>query len=73
MVRDEIIQMLKGLVAATIPPTLSLYLGDKGMTQGYCGLDGHSYNYTAFTFAVVFLGSDFFEWGYHQLGHRCGT
>mmetsp|Transcript_24795 Transcript_24795/g.74540 ORF Transcript_24795/g.74540 Transcript_24795/m.74540 type:complete len:293 (-) Transcript_24795:2894-3772(-) len=70
MVRDEIIQMLKGLAAATIPPTLSIFLVDKGWTQGYCGTGGYSLQYTLFTWIVIVLGSDFIEWGYHQLGHR---
>eukprot|EP00038_Savillea_parva_P006551 m.164442 g.164442 ORF g.164442 m.164442 type:complete len:294 (-) comp12424_c0_seq1:229-1110(-) len=70
MVRDEIVQMLKGLVAATIPPTISIYLVGNGMTQGYCGGGGHSVAYNLFTFLFVFLVTDFVEWGYHQLGHR---
>eukprot|EP00035_Acanthoeca_spectabilis_P020704 m.434244 g.434244 ORF g.434244 m.434244 type:complete len:296 (-) comp17681_c0_seq1:95-982(-) len=70
MVRDEIIQMLKGLVAATIPPAVSIYLASTGVSQGYCGGGGYSAGYTALSFAAIFFGTDFVEWGYHQLGHR---
>ena len=68
-VRSEIIQMLKGLVAATLCPALSLWLSQHGHSQAYCGMDGHSVSYHILTFFAIWLGTDFWSFYYHRLGH----
>ena len=71
MVRDEIVQMLKGLVAATLCPTLSLWLSKHGRSQGFCGLsEQYGVGYHVFLFCAIWVGVDFFEYWYHHLGHR---
>lgn len=84
-VRLEIRQMLKSLMAATLVPAATLLLSQErfrhlGLTQAYCGLappQGMAVPwglspaaYLAAQFAVFWVASDFFEWGYHQIGHR---
>ena len=81
-VRDEIVQMLKGLWAATLCPTLSLWLSKRGLSKGYCSLDAidaphnaaatpytTSMQYLVLQFAIIWVGSDFLEFAYHRVGH----
>ncbi|XP_063712343.1 uncharacterized protein LOC134840466 [Symsagittifera roscoffensis] len=73
-VRDEIVQMLKGLCCSTIFPSLSIYLSATGstspsLTQGFCGWWDFSLGYHLFSLFVVWIGSDFYEFAYHRLGH----
>jgi lathosterol oxidase len=71
-VRDEIVLMLKGLCFSALCPALSLYLSSQGLSQAYCTFsEGNEYGlpYHIFQFAVITLVSDFYEWGYHRLGH----
>lgn len=75
-VRDEIIQTTKCVWCAAICPSLALYMyanGDRSpiKTYGYCGtLPEYGWSYNLFCFFLVWLGSDFFEFFYHYLGHR---
>ncbi len=73
MVRREVLQMLKGLYTATLCPALALHLVDAGWSKAYGGLGGHSVGYLVFTFFVVWVGSDFYEFAYHRLGHTVGV
>ena len=68
-VRDEIIAMMKGIITATLCPTISLYLARTGISQAYCGWGGHSLAYHVGTFVVTFMVSDLYEYLYHRLGH----
>ena len=85
MVRLEVRQMLKSLMAATLVPAATLILSQErfrhlGLAQAYCGLAppqglavpwGLSpLAYLAVQFVLFWVVSDFFEWGYHQIGHR---
>jgi sterol desaturase/sphingolipid hydroxylase (fatty acid hydroxylase superfamily) len=70
MVRREVLQMLKGLATATLCPALALHLVDSGWSQAYGGLGGLGWGYLVFSFFVVWIGSDLYEFAYHQLGHR---
>lgn len=70
-VRGEIVQMLKGLVAATFCPALSLHLQKNGLSKGYCGLsDTYGWGYHAMWLLSVSLAIDLFEYAYHYCGHR---
>eukprot|EP01135_Chromosphaera_perkinsii_P004966 Nk52_evm10s307 gene=Nk52_evmTU10s307 len=69
MVRMEIIQMLKGMATATMCPAFTLYLSQYGLSQGYCGVEPFGWGYLAFSFLVVWIGSDFLEFLYHRFGH----
>ena len=69
MVRREVLQMLKGIYTATLCPALALHLVDYGYSHAYGGLGGHSVAYLVFSFFVVWIGSDFYEFAYHRLGH----
>ncbi|KAI9314688.1 hypothetical protein DFJ73DRAFT_402916 [Zopfochytrium polystomum] len=69
VVKQEITFMIKGLIFSTICPALSLYLANHGYTQSYCGSGGYSFAYNLFTFFLVWIGSDFYEFYYHRLGH----
>lgn len=71
MVREEIVQMLKGLVAATICPTLALQLIGTEYSQGFCGITAeHDVGYHVFLFGVIMIASDFSEFFYHFCGHN---
>ena len=69
MVRDEVIQMLKGICTATICPTISLWLTKNGASQAYCGLGRHGFAYDIFQFLFIWICSDFIEFYYHRTGH----
>jgi lathosterol oxidase len=70
MVRDEVLQMLKGLTCAAICPALSLYLHG-GISKAYCFGPDHPFEPLAHfkEFMVMWLVSDFFEFFYHWCGH----
>jgi len=68
-VRDEIVQMFKGVVFSATFPALSLILARRGMSQAFCGWGGYSLSYHIGSFAVSWVLSDFFEFFYHRLGH----
>lgn len=69
MVRREVLQMLKGLATATVCPALALHLVDSGWSKAYGGLGGYGVGWLVFTFFVVWIGSDLYEFAYHRLGH----
>ena len=64
--------MIKGLCSATVAPSITLYtLGSWDANQGFCGTsDQYNGWYHAYLFVMIWVVSDFYEWGYHQLGHR---
>ena len=76
-VRDEIVQMTKGMLTATLSPAASLWLATKPSSvpkmlhsQAYCGVSqDHGWSYLAGTFVFTWIASDFFEFYYHRLGH----
>lgn len=70
MVRREVFQMMKGLFTATLCPALSLHLVKSGWSKAYCGVGELGVGYLIFTFFVMWIGTDFFEFYYHRLGHR---
>jgi lathosterol oxidase len=72
LVRREVLQMLKGIYTATFCPALALHLVDAGWSKAYGGLGGRSVGYLVLTFFVVWIGSDFYEFAYHRLGHTIG-
>ncbi|KAJ3386041.1 c-5 sterol desaturase [Lobulomyces angularis] len=69
MVKLEITQMLKGLLSATICPSISLYMATHHMSNSFCGFGGFSLSYNLFTFVLVWILTDFYEFFYHRLGH----
>ena len=74
-VKEEITQMLKGLMTATLAPTLSLWLAANGHSKAFCGWhDKEGTYYNAATqlgmFFGIWLASDFYEFFYHYCGHR---
>lgn len=69
LVRREVLQMLKGMYTATLCPAIALHLS---WSKAYGGLGGHSVAYLIFTFFVVWIGSDLYEFAYHRLGHSYG-
>lgn len=68
-VRDEIIQMLKGLLCSAVFPAMALHFAGTPLSQAFCGWGDYSLSYHVFTGFVVWLGSDFYEFSYHRLGH----
>lgn len=70
-VRDEALMSFKGVCIATLAPALSLYMAKHGLSQAYCGIDEqHPLGETVVQFLGLLLVTDFYEWGYHNLGHR---
>jgi len=70
-VRDEIITMIKGLFSATFCPSLALYLAQHGISQAYCGTSDGKYGigYHVFSFFLIWIGVDLWEFLYHRAGH----
>ena len=68
-VRDEIVQMMKGMMCASICPAVSLELAKSGYSQAFCGWGGYSTSYHVLSFLVTWVISDLFEFLYHSLGH----
>jgi lathosterol oxidase len=77
-VRDEIVQMLKGVFCAALCPAASVWAAVHGHSKAYCGTNTpfgnagswESVGYHALTFILVLLISDFWEFYYHYLGHN---
>ncbi|MFT3774370.1 MAG: sterol desaturase family protein [Minicystis sp.] len=72
MVRREVLQMLKGIYTAALCPALALHLVDSGWSKAYGGLGNHGVGYLVMSFVVVWIGSDFYQFAYHRLGHSFG-
>jgi len=68
-VRLEVIQTVKGLMAGTFAPSMSLYLSQHGMSYAYCGVGEFGWLYLLVTFFVCWIVADLFEFSYHYLGH----
>jgi len=68
-VRDEIVQMLKGMLCATVCPALSLHLGKYGVGNAFCGWGDRPLSYHIGVLAFSWILADFFEFFYHRLGH----
>eukprot|EP00300_Choanocystis_sp_HF-7_P025186 c26888_g1_i1.p1 GENE.c26888_g1_i1~~c26888_g1_i1.p1 ORF type:complete len:326 (+),score=75.68 c26888_g1_i1:61-1038(+) len=68
-VRDEIIQMLKGVATAAVCPAISLWLTGHGRSQAYCGFGKHGWGHLVLEFALIWIGTDFWSFFYHRLGH----
>jgi lathosterol oxidase len=69
LVRREVLQMLKGLVTATICPALALTLSQHGWGHAYCGVGERGVGWLVISFFAVWLGTDLFEFAYHRVGH----
>lgn len=69
IVRREVLQMLKGIYTATLCPAIALHLVPYGWSHAYGGLGDYGWGYLVFSFFVVWIGSDFYEFAYHRLGH----
>ena len=68
-VRDEIVQMMKGMLCASVCPAVSLELAKHGYSQAFCGWGGFSLSFHVATFLLTWVASDLFEFLYHKLGH----
>lgn len=77
-VREEILMTIKGVIVATIPPTMTFYLTNRGFGKAYCGWEDDQYEitqgyggkfYLIATFFISWIGSDWYEFFYHRLGH----
>jgi lathosterol oxidase len=72
IVRSEIIQMSKGILSATLCPSLSLFLAQNGMSKAYCGTGPngeYGWGYHILCFLLIWIGVDFWEFFYHRVGH----
>lgn len=69
MVKKEIIQMCKGLAAATLCPAFALMASKWGVSQGYCGENDKAFSLFTQT-VIIFFFTDFAEYAYHWVGHR---
>lgn len=73
-VREEITQTVKGMLCASVCPALAVYMVTTGafggISKAYCGNWGNqSVGEHLLTAAVIWAGSDFYEFFYHRLGH----
>eukprot|EP00933_Yihiella_yeosuensis_P050891 TRINITY_DN48696_c0_g1_i1.p1 TRINITY_DN48696_c0_g1~~TRINITY_DN48696_c0_g1_i1.p1 ORF type:complete len:299 (+),score=53.10 TRINITY_DN48696_c0_g1_i1:181-1077(+) len=68
-VKREVLLTLKCVALTTICPTLSLHLRHTGLSKAYCGWGGYSILEHVLAAFCIVVATDFFEWGYHYLGH----
>ncbi|CAF0805707.1 unnamed protein product [Didymodactylos carnosus] len=68
-IRMEIIMMTKGMLSATLCPSIALHLSQQRMSQGYCGVNEYGWKYLVLSFFIIWIGTDFFEFFYHRIGH----
>src|SRR4051812_17283843 len=68
-VRREILTMLKGCVTATICPAIALSAAQHGWGRAYCGVGPYGVGWLVTSFFIIWIGTDFFEFAYHRLGH----
>ena len=71
-VRDEIVQMCKCTLCATLCPAAAVWLTYRGLGDGFCGTpEGYSWKYHVAMFGVVMIVSDFYEFFYHWCAAAC--
>ena len=68
-IKQEIQIMLQGILFSTLPPTISIYLTRDSIGYGYCNINQYSLTWFFYSFFIIWIGSDFYEWLYHYLGH----
>ncbi|GMI27964.1 hypothetical protein TrCOL_g6634 [Triparma columacea] len=82
-VRDEIVQTAKGIYTATLCPAAAIYLSQQStlsktlgtLSKAYCSENPFTDEEHGGTkgviiqFLLIVIISDFWEWGYHRLGH----
>jgi lathosterol oxidase len=68
-VRDEIVQMIKGLMVATVCPALSVFLAARGWSKAYCGVGEMGVGYLVASFFVLWVVNDLYEFAFHYIGH----
>jgi len=75
-VRDELVQTCKAVWCAALCPALAFWLyarGDEAPVpfKGFCGTTPeYGWGYNLACFFIFWLGSDFYEFSYHYIGHR---
>lgn len=70
-VRAEVIEMTKGMLSATLCPSLSLYLAQNGYSKAYCGVaEEYGWGYLTLSFFALVAIADFWEFFYHWCGHK---
>eukprot|EP01013_Petalomonas_cantuscygni_P002441 TRINITY_DN12509_c0_g1_i1.p1 TRINITY_DN12509_c0_g1~~TRINITY_DN12509_c0_g1_i1.p1 ORF type:complete len:302 (-),score=44.77 TRINITY_DN12509_c0_g1_i1:228-1133(-) len=69
MVRQEVLQMLRGIACSTLCPSLAVWLSHRGFGYAYCGVEPHGWGYLIGSAFFVIGVTDFMEWFYHYLGH----
>eukprot|EP00922_Rhytidocystis_sp_ex-Travisia-forbesii_P020329 GHVS01029928.1.p1 GENE.GHVS01029928.1~~GHVS01029928.1.p1 ORF type:complete len:305 (+),score=12.57 GHVS01029928.1:289-1203(+) len=68
-VREEIVQMNKGLLFASFTPALTVWLAHRGYSKGYCGRPESWLHEIGAQFCFLLI-LDFFEFLYHYGTHR---
>merc|ERR1712086_91940 len=68
-VKDEIIQTGKGIMSAAFCPAFALWMANNQYGYAYCGVEPYGYSWLFVQAFIIILGSDFFEFYYHRLGH----
>ncbi|XRB18396.1 hypothetical protein RI054_18g82420 [Pseudoscourfieldia marina] len=54
---------------STLCPAAALHLSAQGKLKAYCGVSEHGMLAEFVSAALVLVACDFFEWGYHRMGH----
>ena len=71
MVRSEAYYSMRGVPFVTLSPTLALYMTKHGMGHAYCGFGSRGgWPQEIAQALVVWILTDFFEWGWHNISHR---
>lgn len=73
LVKKELKYLLKGLVTVSICPTLTIFLSNIGVFQGYCGDNSKSYLPIWVQIFITVLFTDLYEYFYHSNSHSSST
>lgn len=74
MVREEVVQTLKGMFCIFIWPTLTLYFQTRQLSKAYCPVESEftfqSLLRNLLEFTVIVALTDLYEFAYHWCGHK---
>ncbi len=69
IVAMEIIQSTVGALVTVVMPVAAIWLSQRGLAMGYCGLGRYGWWYDVWQLVLIVVVSDWWQWFYHYVGH----